>query len=213
MSGELLLEAFLSPPAAPTPNALLPSPLRRSVSLSLVSLVTSPSFFTCLIFSFLFSSFSPFYSLLCLFQPLHPCPLLLSFPLLPHPFSQRPGTAESSLTKNTPTLASSTSCDGSGGSGSPCAPASPWVRAQTGIAYCCNSPGRSCQNSPWMTSTFRPWRISFCTYHAPHASSTDQDSASLISWATWGGVNGEGGAIGGADPLSLIALVSKSVGY
>lgn len=49
------------------------------------------------------------------------------------PRTRERGTSESSLTRNTPTPDSSIFCDGSGGSGSPCAPARRWVRSQTGI--------------------------------------------------------------------------------
>lgn len=79
--------------------------------------------------------------LFCLFYPLHTRPrsfTLLSF--LPHlfrssrfPRTRERGTSESSLTRNTPIPDSSIFCDGSVGSGSPCAPARRWVRSHTGI--------------------------------------------------------------------------------
>lgn len=112
--------------------------------------------------------------------------LWLSFPFLFHPFPslsspQHPGTCEgTSLTRNTPTPASSISCDGSGGSGSPCAPPSPVVRSPTSVASCRTSPGRIRQGYPWEPSRYRPLRSSLCTCPARQERKY-QDSASLIS--------------------------------
>lgn len=123
------------------------------------------------------SSFSvvPF---LCSHPPLFilsspPLSSLYYSPSFPHLFraspSPRPrgrGAWESSLTRNTPTPDSSIFCDGSGGSGSPCAPARRGVRSQTGIPQCCTSPGGSCRSSPWPPSRSRP-QISLCAGLGP----------------------------------------------
>lgn len=172
MSGELLLEAFLSLPAAPAftltlfislLKIFLPFLFSPLSPLLVRSLVSSFSF-SPLPFSFLCSSL-PLFSFSSLFIPSSTSlPSFCYCPVLSSPIP----SPSSSLTKNTPTRVSSTSCDGSGGWGSPCAPASPWVRAQTSIAYCCTSPGRNCQSSPLRPVTFRPRRISFRTYSAPH---------------------------------------------
>lgn len=106
--------------------------------------------------------------------------LLLPSALLPLPGPET-GHFGSSLTRNTPTPASSIFCDGSGGSESPCAPASPWVRAQIGIAYCCKSPGGSCQICPWPPSRSRPQRNRPPSALVLRRADDNQDSASLVS--------------------------------
>ena len=177
---ELLLEASSISSALPKLNPTLSiSPLKMLPFLFslLISLLNDVFLFLSILlflfsYSFLFiTRSSPSSSLTFPLQP-------PSLPSSPSPSTQEP--EESSLTRNTPILASSISCDGSGGLGSPCAPLSPWVRVPTSIGTGCTIPGRNCRSYPWRPSWHRPRRISLRIYPAPCAD-TIQDSESLIS--------------------------------
>lgn len=218
MSGELLLEAFLSLPAAPalTPTLFI-SPLKiflpflfSPLSPLLVSSLVSSFSFSPLPFSFLCSSL-PLFSFSYLFIPsstplpsFYYCPFLSS-PSLPPAAGNCRELAHQEYTNTgfeyflwwerrvREPLRSSKSMGPSSNQ------------------YCLllhqswqELPERSIEAGHIQTSEdFFPHL--FCS-----PPNTDQDSASLISWATWGGVNGEGGASGGADPSNLIALVSQT---
>ena len=166
----------------PCPNSILHSPFLLWRCCPFFSLFWFLSWMMSFFFYLFF--FSSFLILSYLLHALHHHPLL-PFLSSPHPFPSSPSPStqepeESSLTRNTPILASSISCDGSGGLGSPCAPLSPWVRVPTSIVPCCTIPGRNCRSYPWRPSWHRPRRISLRIYPAPCAD-TIQDSESLIS--------------------------------
>lgn len=192
-AGELLLTSLLCPPPFPTfiPTLSI-SPLKMFPFFSLLSqfsLLSHPFLSSLFILSPSFSRSLPLVSSLLFILSSPPLSSLyyspfLSSSSLPLFFlfqNQRQRTSESSLTRNTPTPASSIFCDGSGGSESPCAPASPWVRAQIGIAYCCKSPGGSCQICPWPPSKCRPQRNRLLSVLVLPRADNDQDSATLVS--------------------------------
>lgn len=192
VAGSCPWKAFLFPPACSNPLSHSPHLSFENTSFTFfLSLFRLPThlFLTFLLISFFLYLSPPFFSFFFLFplsspllSPLSDSPFLscssLS-PLFPSPNTRDLGRG-TSLTRNTPTPASNISCDGSEGSGSPCAPPSPGVRSPTSVACCRTSPDRICQGFPWQPSRYRPLRSSLCTCPAL-LDRKYQDLASLIS--------------------------------